>query len=635
MEPESRRPTVERGTGGAADPTALDPRVHYASREAALRAEGEALEARSRRLTFLRTVTFLGGFAAWVGADLAGVALPLGWGLVLAALVLFLALVRRHRVVRSALRRVEAARQWVREGVARLDRRWDLLPAPEPDRDLARHPFALDLDLFGPASLAALLGRVHTPLGRRTLHDALLAPADPEEIRGRQEAVRELSGAWEQRERAAVEGRLLEDHDGDPDAPGFKDFVEWCHGDDALPGWLTAAAWILPLVTLALLAGHLSGFLSARGWILILALQGWIALRWGRRLHTQFAGASTGVPGLRRVHTLLAAWEGFPARAPRLRREVDRLGVGDQSSSAALEKLERLLHLADLRLSSIYIVFAVGFLWDVHVVRGLLAWRRTHGPHVEGWLEALGELEALAALATLAGDHPGWGWPRVDPTRTQVVAEALGHPLLPPAACVRNDVTLGPPGTVLLVTGSNMSGKSTLLRSVGVAAVLAGAGGPVCARSLVLPPVRLFTSMRVQDSLEAGVSFFMAELLRLKALLDAAPPRPASVSPPGPLLLYLVDEILQGTNSEERQQAGRRLIRHLLRRWAVGAVTTHDLDLHRQPEVEEAAVLVHFREALDQEGEGLHFDYRLRDGLATTRNALRLAERVGLTDPEA
>jgi DNA mismatch repair ATPase MutS len=258
-------------------------------------------------------------------------------------------------------------------------------------------------------------------------------------------------------------------------------------------------------------------------------------------------------------------------------------------------------------------------------------------------MEAMGRLEALSSLATLAADHPGWAYADVTPADSEprFHARDLGHPLLRPDECVCNDVELGPPGTVLLVTGSNMSGKSTLLRSIGLAAVLSGAGAPVCARQLRLPAVTLFTSMRVQDSLEAGVSFFMAELLRLKALLDAAPlplgdPRrlEAHASDGERPLLYLVDEILQGTNSEERQQAGRRLIRHLLRRWALGAVTTHDLELHREPEVEAAAVLVHFRETLDEAGDGLHFDYRLREGLATTRNALRLAENVGLTDPD-
>jgi hypothetical protein len=610
----------------------------------ALDREVGVLEARSRRFTVLRSATFLSALAAWVVADLADAAGP-GRGAALVLVGVFFFLVRLHRRVRAERRRVDMARQWAEEGLARLDRRWEALPAPEAGRDLTGHPYAADLDLYGPASLASLLAPVHTAPGRTTLDSWLLEPTDPSEVVSRQEAVRELARDWEQREATAVEGLLLEagPRAGAPSKAAFDDFLEWCRGRDALPRWLLVAGWILPALTLGFLLGDLAGPLSSRWWVLTLFIQAGVAFGRARRLHSQFAMASTGLPGLRRYHALLRHWEDYPARVDYLAREVDRLGHGPTTSSRALARLERLLHLADLRLSTLHVVFAVALLWDVHVVQGLLKWRRTHGAHVEGWMEAMGRLEALSALATLDGDHPDWSYPELvtpDPL-PRFQARALGHPLLPPDECVCNDVELGPPGTVLLVTGSNMSGKSTLLRSIGLATVLAGAGAPVCAEALRLPAVRLFTSMRVQDSLEAGVSYFMAELLRLKALLDEAPPLPRG-GKPGEAetpssdetpLLYLVDEILQGTNSEERQQAGRRLIRHLLRRWALGAVTTHDLDLHREAEVESSAVLVHFRETLDEAGEGLHFDYRLRSGLATTRNALRLAEKVGLTDP--
>ncbi|HSG48785.1 MAG TPA: hypothetical protein VLA43_13275 [Longimicrobiales bacterium] len=618
-----------------------DSSERYRARGRALDLEGAILVTKGRRLSVLRSSLFLGALALWVAADLTPWQLPLRLA-ALAVLAAFFILVRRHRRVRRDLERVEAGAGWVAAGRARLDRRWDALPAPAPQRGLSEHPYAVDLDVFGPASLAALLGPVHTPPGRDTLEGWLLEPSPPEEVSARQEAVRELAEDWVQREAVAVEGALLEANrreadDGGDDSHGFGAFLSWCGGAGRLPGWLAAAAWVLPVLLTAAVVSHVAGWTSARPWVVLLFVQAAVAFRWGARLHAQFALASTGIPGLRRYHAVLERWEGYPARTALLRREVERLGQGDATSSAALAGLERLLHLADLRLSSIYPAFAVAFLWDVHVARGLLGWRRRHGAHVAGWMEALGTLEALAALGTLAGDHPEWVWPvfadSADPPR--FTARELGHPLLSPAVCVRNDVELGPPGTVLLVTGSNMSGKSTLLRSVGLAAVMAGAGLPVCARALRLPPVRLFTSMRVQDSLEAGVSYFMAELLRLKALLDAASPAAGEAPGQEPPLLYLVDEILQGTNSEERQLAGRRLIRHLLRRRAIGAVTTHDLELHRDPAVQAAAVLVHFREALDEAGEGLHFDYRLRPGLATTRNALKLAERVGLTDPDA
>ena len=188
-----------------------------------------------------------------------------------------------------------------------------------------------------------------------------------------------------------------------------------------------------------------------------------------------------------------------------------------------------------------------------------------------------------------------------------------------------------PPGSLLLVTGSNMSGKSTLLRAIGANVILAGAGGPVCAEAMALPVADLRTSMRIRDSLEEGISYFMAELKRLKAMCDAA-----SAAGERPVL-YLLDELLQGTNIAERQIAARRILHHLLDQHAIGAVTTHDLTLADVEDLKERAVLVHFRESLETRkgGPPIDFDYRLRPGLATSTNALRLMEIMGLALPES
>jgi hypothetical protein len=500
------------------------------------------------------------------------------------------------------------------------------------------HRYAGDLDLFGRASLSSLLGPVQTPMGREQLNRWLLEPTPSADVPPRQEAVRELAASPEQREAAAIDGSLVE-----PVAPEkLQHFLSWCGDADRTEPLLRVTAWAMPLVTGLLAVGDILDLVPTAGWVLGLVVQATLAHRWGQRLHPRFARASSGVPGVRQYADLFARWEGWEARSPLLAEEVGHLNREGRSASDALTALGRILHLADVRLSLAHPFLAVGVLWDVHVAWALDRWRDRWGRDVPGWMEALGHIEALSALATLSADHLDWAFPEPggggpdgtgsgEPT-VRFSARGIGHPLIPPGRCVRNDVDLGPPGSVLLITGSNMSGKSTLLRSIGLAVVLARAGGPVCARELHLPEVRLFTSMRVRDSVEEGVSFFMAELLRLKALLDAAP------SPDAPTaevpLLYLVDEILQGTNSEERQVAGRRLIRHLLGRRAIGAVTTHDLDLHRDSRLEPHAKLVHLRESVDSDGKGLSFDYLLRPGLATTRNALLLAETIGLTEPE-
>jgi len=219
--------------------------------------------------------------------------------------------------------------------------------------------------------------------------------------------------------------------------------------------------------------------------------------------------------------------------------------------------------------------------------------------------------------------------PKVDESATRFQARDLGHPLLPDRSRVANDVELGPRGVFLLVTGSNMSGKSTLLRAIGVNAVLAQAGAPACAGQLTMPPLALATSMRVRDSLEGGVSFYMAELLRLKQIVDQA--RNAELRN-GRLLLYLLDEILMGTNSKERHIAVVRVMEHLLRHDTIGAISTHDLDLATSQPLAAACCCVHLREMLHDERaeQVMTFDYRLRPGIATTSNALKLLEIVGL-----
>jgi DNA mismatch repair ATPase MutS len=280
----------------------------------------------------------------------------------------------------------------------------------------------------------------------------------------------------------------------------------------------------------------------------------------------------------------------------------------------------------------LYGIVQLLFMWDHNVLGKLESWRRDSGHCIEEWVGALGELEALAALAALAHAHPEWAFPEIAERNEPpcVKARGLGHPLLSTKVCVPNDVDVGPPGTFLFVTGSNMSGKSTLLRSIGVNSVLALAGGPVCAAYMRLPLVSVYTSMRISDSLEQGISQYMAQLSRLKMIVDAA--RDATQSDMQFQVLFLLDEILQGTNSAERLVAVRRIIGRLLECSAIGAVTSHELTVPDVPELEDAATIVHFRETAQHTAEGvnLYFDYKLRQGLSTSTNALKLMNMIGL-----
>ncbi len=319
-----------------------------------------------------------------------------------------------------------------------------------------------------------------------------------------------------------------------------------------------------------------------------------------------------------------------------IKHEATHLGGG---VLRCLQRLQRIVTFARIRHSPllfffVYLPLQIVLLYDFHILCLLEAWQKKFGVHARAWFGALGKFEALSSLATLAHDYPGWAMPEVKDSAESFQARELGHPLLPDGSRVANDVQIGPRGSFLLVTGSNMSGKSTLLRAIGVNAILAQAGAPVCAAQLVMPPLALATSMRVRDSLENGVSFYMAELLRLKQIVDQA----RNAGPRnGRLLLYLLDEILLGTNSKERHIAVVRVMEHLLRHDTIGAISTHDLDLATSQRLAAACCCVHFRETLHDERaeQVMTFDYRLRPGVATTSNALKLLEIVGLGEGTA
>jgi DNA mismatch repair ATPase MutS len=329
---------------------------------------------------------------------------------------------------------------------------------------------------------------------------------------------------------------------------------------------------------------------------------------------------------------LLAAARSRSPRSPRLVAIEARLVASGLDAAAELRRLRRLAELADARRSSVHVLLQAACAWDLHLLDRIGVWQRRAGPHVAGWLGAAGELEVLAAFAGVRHDEPGWAFAEIAEDADRLTAGALGHPLLAASARVANDVEIGPvgsPGRFLLVTGSNMSGKSTLLRAIGVNAILAQAGAPVCATAWRSPPLAVETSGRIDDSLAEGVSFFLAELSRLREIVDRAS-RPRG--PGAPRVLFLLDELLRGTNSEERRTAVATVVARLLDEGAIGALSTHDLELATHPAIAGRFVAVHFRDELVESHAGprLEFDYRLRDGLATTTNALVLLRLVGL-----
>ena len=333
---------------------------------------------------------------------------------------------------------------------------------------------------------------------------------------------------------------------------------------------------------------------------------------------------------------LFSAAEWLPKNKGMIARLRQTLCDGDHNAVAGMRSLGRVAAAGSLRQSAttflIYLPLQALMLWDVRVLASLEQWQANHGPDTNDWFEALGELESLMSLAALKDDYPSWAKPTwvSNPDQAAIRSTLIGHPLLADAGRVTNDVTIGPPGTLLLVTGSNMSGKSTMLRSVGLNVALAGTGAPVCAEQFELASTELATSIRVSDDVSQGVSFYMAELNRLKSVVDHAREM-ASMN--DRVCLFLLDEILQGTNSRERQIAVVRVLDHLVDSKAIGAITTHDLELADEPALQSVATTVHFRETIRPDAEGneqMTFDYKMRKGVSPTTNALRLLEMVGL-----
>ena len=611
------------GSADAAPSYAGGAQAVYDSRCARFAAERDRYTAAWNRVANVRLLLFMLAVAALGWGVFQGVSWLLPPGLVL--LALFIGFVVWHR--RLGRQRSRYAELWAMNNEARkrFARDWAALPVRHTVSAPPGHPYAADLDLFGPASPFQLLDSMGTRMGETLLRDWLLAPAPPAVVRARQVAVAELAPQIDLRDEVALRGRLLGEPKPDPTA-----FLAWAES----PPWLFRYGPLLVLgrvsvaLLLILLVANLSNLVAYPFWLIPLAYNSLLWALLAGRVRDSLQSAVAGQGAFARYADAFDVLAAPPFQSPVLQQAQAALTAGGLPAGASLRRLGRR---AQLYMPEDYILnipFQIVGLWNLQVLAALEAWQRVAGGRVRGWLAALGEVEALAALAVLAHDNPDWTFPTLDPAAPALTATALGHPLLAATARVANSVQVGPRGTFLLVTGSNMSGKSTLLRAIGVNLVLAGAGGPVCAAAFSTPPVTLWTSMRIQDSLASGVSYFMAELQRLKAIVDAA----GHTQGGDTTFCYLLDEILQGTNTAERQIAARRIISHLVHVGALGAVSTHDLALADAPDMAALAQPVHLREQFTSgpAGPSMAFDYHLRPGLATSTNALRLMQIVGL-----
>jgi len=603
-----RRAPASRYARGVHDPRAEITRRLAARRDAVVR-----LDARDGWLARGRLAAFAAALAlSWLAF---GAHRLSGWSL-LAPLSAFLALAVAHDRLFQARDRMRRAIAFHERALARLDGRFAGTGTPGDAYADPAHPYALDLDVFGKGSLFELLCAARTRPGEERLAGWLLAPAPPEELRERQRAVATLAPRLDLREDLAVLG------DDVRAAVDARTLAAWGEEPPLVEGWLLPASLALAAAAVA----------AAVAWALGLGPIPLVAIllgEWGfvRSLRAPIdhvlAGVERPAAELRVLSLLLARLKRELLDDGRLRALQAALRGPGARASSRIARLERTVSRMEWAKNQFFAPLAFALAWfPLHA--GLVErWRRASGERIRGWLDAAAELEALSSLAGYAYEHPEDPFPELvepGPERRAVLdGDAVRHPLL--AGAVPNDVRLGDGGArVLLVSGSNMSGKSTYLRTVGVNVVLALAGAPVRAGRLRLTPLRTGATLRIQDSLQAGRSRFYAEITRLKALSDLA----AGEVP----LLFLLDEILHGTNSHDRRIGAEAVVRGLVGKGAIGLVTTHDLALTELAGRDHALENAHFEDQV-KDGE-IAFDYRLRPGVVAHSNALALMRAVGL-----
>jgi hypothetical protein len=592
----------------------VTPGGEYANRLAAREASVRQLEAVQGRIGAARLL-------------LMAIALVLAWSSwgehwlsvlwILAPFAAFFSAVVYHAAIRRRRSRASRAAEFYRRGLARLEDRWAGIGNRGERFGDVHHVYSGDLDLFGEGSLFELLCAVRTRMGEQTLAQWLLAPAAVEEIRQRQICVLDLRDRLDLRERIGILGSEQDS------ALHPQRFLTWAESPSVLgEGWIRWVVYLLPaLLILSLVAAELTALWSPV--VLVLLIEATVLYRLNERLKQVLFPAERAFDfdGLKTFAGLLLEIERERFNSPPLRSLTDEISSGGIRASIRIGQLATIVMLSEQRKNPMVGWLQVPLLYLLHVALAAERWRRAYGTKVRGWVEAAGRFEALSSLAQYSFEHPDDPFPRFVEGPAYLRAQGVGHPLITQSRCVRNDVNLLARAPVWLVSGSNMSGKSTLLRAAGLNVVLAMAGAPVRAQVLELTPLQVGASIRINDSLREGSSRFYAEITRLRQLKDLAGRDPS--------LLFLIDEMLQGTNSNDRRVGAEGILGALIEQGAIGLATTHDLALTELGGLGEGVLRnMHFEDHL--ENGQMRFDYKLREGVVTKGNGLELMRAIGL-----
>ena len=597
--------------GESLDQHQIDPRAEYTRRREARLAEAGRQMQRFRKVGVVRLAALaLGLVLLWF------IYSGLSVWLLLPPAIVFVGLAETQARITRIRRRCERAAALYDLGLARLEDRWAGTGATGERFFDANHPYAADLDLFGHGSLFELLSRARTRAGEETLANWLLHPAGPDVVRARQMAVSELRPRLDLREDLALLGEGVRAGEDAHSLAAWATAPPW-----HISAWLRVAAVALAGITVITFILWAMGF----GWtplLVALVLGRIFAFRWRAHVNAIVSAVDAAGRDLALLSGVLKRLEHERFATPRLVELRAALDVEGLAASQQIARLNRLIDLLDAQRNTIFAPIAILLLWPVQISMAIERWRQHSGSAVVQWLSAVGEFEALSSLAGHAYERPQDPFPELVEGSTIFEGEGLGHPLIPESRNVRTELALAEKGPrVLIVSGSNMSGKSTLLRTVGTNTVLALAGATVRAERLRLSPLQVGASIRIQDSLQAGASRFYAEITRVRQIVDLT----TGALP----VLFMLDEILHGTNSHDRLIGAEGVVRGLIDRGAIGLVTTHDLALARiADELGPYAANVHFEDHL--ENGKMSFDYKLRQGVVQRSNALELMRSVGL-----
>jgi MutS domain V/MutS domain III len=481
------------------------------------------------------------------------------------------------------------------------------------------HHYANDLDLFGHASLYQYLNRTTSEPGNNTLAGWLLNPATSQTIAARQAAVKELSvdTVWRQKLQALGKIKKIRLETKERLRSWFEEDDRFIH----VKTW-QILRFLVPsvlVIVIALNIGDIIGSHARNYCLLASALLAFYISKKVTPIHQQVSKMSEELEVLADSIQLV---EQASFSSPYLQQLQEQFNQEHQKASARLNALKRILERLDLRFNFVvFIPLDILLQWDLQQAIALEKWKKHNHRHVLSWFAALGEFEAVSSLATLSFNHPGWAYPVIKDEYFYIKGKEIAHPLIPSSRRVSNFVSIENSGEIMLVTGSNMAGKSTYLRSIGINVVLAMAGGPVCAKELSLSPVQLISSMRIADNLEESTSTFYAELKKLKTVIE-------KVNRKEPVFI-LLDEILRGTNSLDRHTGSLALIKQLIKHKAPAIIATHDVELAKIKQ-EYPGNILNYHFDVQVSNDELYFDYKLKEGICSSLNASILMKKIGI-----